>query len=299
VHKTKKELMKNNTKVRLRLSKQLFESLSKQIIAEAKTGTAAYGGYTVPVKGQPKMPKQSKSQAASPEAMMEKTPSQEKMDKGLYKETDLEESQKYHILTDFKLDGKSFKKGQTIKAQPDFDKIEDAIKAGKLTKGEHFKKGVGEGISGGGLRETEKESMKKVMADITALSKEDQAKVKKFISSHSKKSIKEDEGSSRVYSNMGQDTGDSGSSLDFTISKKGRDEDGHDYVDIDYTIIPNSKYRQAGAGSKSPRTKKYGYKRIRKDVEKDGKIVKGDINNGYITVDSENFRLDRAFLDQL
>jgi len=54
--------MKNNTKVRLHLSKQLFESLTKEIIKEAK----ANDGYTVAVK-QPKMPKQSKAQAASPE----------------------------------------------------------------------------------------------------------------------------------------------------------------------------------------------------------------------------------------
>ena len=54
--------MKNNTKVRLHLSKQLFESLTKEIIKEAK----ANDGYTVAVK-QPKMPKQSTSQATSPE----------------------------------------------------------------------------------------------------------------------------------------------------------------------------------------------------------------------------------------
>jgi len=54
--------MKNNTKVRLHLSKQLFESLTKEIIKEAK----ANDGYTVAVK-QPKTPKQSKSQANSPE----------------------------------------------------------------------------------------------------------------------------------------------------------------------------------------------------------------------------------------
>jgi hypothetical protein len=149
VHKIKKELMKNNTKVRLRLSKQLFESLSKQIIAEAK----ANDGYTVAVK-QPKMPKQSKSQAASPEvqktdkeATMDEMSSKEKMAKGLYKET-------------------------------------------------------------------EKESAKKVMADITALSKEDQAKVKKFISSRSKKqSLKEYEhhyevrnGQCRRYNDEGEYT---------------------------------------------------------------------------------------------
>ena len=54
--------MNNNTKVRLHLSKQLFESLTREIIKEAK----ANDGYTVAVK-QPKMPKQSKAQATSPE----------------------------------------------------------------------------------------------------------------------------------------------------------------------------------------------------------------------------------------
>lgn len=54
--------MKNNTKVRLHLSKQLFESLTREIIKEAK----ANDGYTVAVK-QPKTPKQSKAQATSPE----------------------------------------------------------------------------------------------------------------------------------------------------------------------------------------------------------------------------------------
>jgi len=54
--------MKDSTKVRLHLSKKLFESLTKEIIKEAK----ANDGYSVAVK-QPKTPKQSKSQATSPE----------------------------------------------------------------------------------------------------------------------------------------------------------------------------------------------------------------------------------------
>lgn len=279
--------MKNNTKVRLRLSKQLFESLSKQIIAEAK----ANDGYTVAVK-QPKMPKQSKSQAASPEVQktdkevtMEMS-SKEKMAKGLYKETDLEEGQIMVINKDFNLDGKEFKKGQRISTHLDFDKIEAAEKAGKIKQGEHFAMGVG----GGALKETEKESVKKVTADITALSKEDQAKIKKFISSRSKKALKEEgEGSSKVYGGMGQNQGDTGSSLEFTISGKGRDEDGRDYVDIDYTIIPNSKNRQRGAGSRSPREKEYGYARITKD----------DIMNGYIKVKGDSYQIGKDFFDQL
>jgi len=55
--------MNNNTKIRLHLSKNLFESVAREVLAEAKR---ANDGYTVAVK-QPKMPKQSKSQAASPE----------------------------------------------------------------------------------------------------------------------------------------------------------------------------------------------------------------------------------------
>jgi hypothetical protein len=79
--------MNNNTKIRLHLSKNLFESVAREVLAEAKK---ANDGYTVAVK-QPKMPKQSKSQAASPEvqktdaeammgeAGMTKAPSHEKV----------------------------------------------------------------------------------------------------------------------------------------------------------------------------------------------------------------------------
>lgn len=49
--------MNNNTKVRIHLSKQLFESLSSQIIAEAKKMDMSGGAYTEAVK----VPKASKS----------------------------------------------------------------------------------------------------------------------------------------------------------------------------------------------------------------------------------------------
>ena len=65
--------MKNNTKVRLHLSKKLFESLTREIIKEAKVND----GYTEAVK-QPKQPKQSKSQATSPE--VQKTDAEAKME---------------------------------------------------------------------------------------------------------------------------------------------------------------------------------------------------------------------------
>lgn len=52
--------MKNNTKVRLHLSKQLFESLAKQVLAEAKKGDMSGGAYTEAVKA-PKAPKAPKA----------------------------------------------------------------------------------------------------------------------------------------------------------------------------------------------------------------------------------------------
>ena len=110
--------MKDNTKVRLRLSKQLFESLSKQIIAEAK----ANDGYTVAVK-QPKMPKQSTSQAASPEVQktdkevtMDEMSSKEKMAKGLYKEEGKEDVKK--VIADI-----------TALSKEDKDKVRNFIKS--------------------------------------------------------------------------------------------------------------------------------------------------------------------------
>ena len=163
------------------------------------------------------------------------------------KKAELKEGQVIAIKKDFNLDGKDFKKGQTISTQPDFDTIEAAGKAGKIKQGEHFAMGVG----GGGL--------------------------------------KEESNTNKVYGGTGQNRGDSGSSLEFTISKKGRDEEGRDYIDIDYTIIPNSKNRQRGAGSRSPREKEYGYQRITKD----------DIMNGYIKVKGDNYQIGKNFLDQL
>ena len=106
--------MKNNTKVRLHLSKQLFESLTKQVLAEAKMTKEALGGYT-----EVKMPKENKAaekmtnkmqkmeevnaQSATKkmskikevnaqadtkkmQKMHEKMSSKEKMAKGMYKE---------------------------------------------------------------------------------------------------------------------------------------------------------------------------------------------------------------------
>ena len=86
--------------------------------------------------------------------------------------------------------------------------------------------------------------------------------------------LREESNTNKVYGGTGQNRGDSGSSLEFTVSKN-----TPEYLEIDYTIIPNSKNRQSGAGSKSPREKQYGTTRIMKD----------DIKNGNITVKGDNY----------
>ena len=67
--------MKNSTKIRLHLSKTLFESLTKQVLKEGKSNMGG-GAYTQAVKA-PKAGKPSK---------MDEMSSKKKMEKGLYKE---------------------------------------------------------------------------------------------------------------------------------------------------------------------------------------------------------------------
>jgi exonuclease VII small subunit len=92
--------------------------------------------------------------------------------------------------------------------------------------------------------------------------------------------IKEELDTKKVYGGIGQNQGDTGSSLQFTVI-----EDNPEYFEIDFTLSPNSKYRQAGAGSRSPREKEYGY----------AKILKKDFN-GHITVKGENFNIGKDFI---
>lgn len=114
--------MKNNTRIRLHLSKQLFESLTKQVLAEAKVND----GYSEAVK-QPKQAKETKAQKAAPEVkstdkmkkMEEKMSSKEKMAKGLYKETDMEEAfPTAGGSSTSKLGADMIKKGQAVKSTP-------------------------------------------------------------------------------------------------------------------------------------------------------------------------------------
>ena len=55
--------MKNNTKIRLHLSKNLFETIAKEVLAEAKKKDMSGGVYTEMVK----QPKSTKAEKDSPE----------------------------------------------------------------------------------------------------------------------------------------------------------------------------------------------------------------------------------------
>ncbi len=86
--------MKNNTKIRLHVSKALFENIAKEVLAEAKKMNMSGGAYTETVK----VPKQVKEVNAVADTdkmkkMEEKMSSKEKMAKGLYKEEDMDEMQ--------------------------------------------------------------------------------------------------------------------------------------------------------------------------------------------------------------
>jgi len=112
-----------------------------------------------------------------------------------------------------------------------------------------------------------------------AKASDDKPKVEKPVVKK-KAELKEESDTNKVYGGTGQNRGDSGSSLEFTVSKN-----TPEYLEIDYTIIPNSKNRQSGAGSKNPREKQYGTTRIMKD----------DIKNGNITVKGDNYYIGKDF----
>lgn len=84
--------MKNNTKIRLHLSKHLFETIAKEVILEAKKQDMSGGAYTEAVK-MPKAKKSPEVKATDKMKKMEEMSSKEKMAKGLYKEEDMEEMQ--------------------------------------------------------------------------------------------------------------------------------------------------------------------------------------------------------------
>lgn len=79
--------MNSNTKVRIRLSKQLFESLSKQIIAEAKKMDMSGGAYTEAVKT-PKASKSPEMKATNKMKTMEEEVEEGKMEENKNPEMD-------------------------------------------------------------------------------------------------------------------------------------------------------------------------------------------------------------------
>ena len=102
--------MKNNTKVRLHLSKTLFENIVKEVLSEAKKMNMSGGAYTESVKMPKKAKKMEEVNAVTDSERMRKMhemSSKEKMAKGLYKEVDA-----FEILKQYKTGMKLQKKGK-------------------------------------------------------------------------------------------------------------------------------------------------------------------------------------------
>ena len=136
--------MNNNTKIRLRLSKNLFESLTREILAEAKVNGG--GAYTEVVK-MPKVGKIKEVNAVADtdkmEKMEEKMSSKEKMAKGLYNEVDvatdkMEEAPvakpKHDVEALKKAKAKLEQRISEMETMTAEDKIEESVKKRKLKK---------------------------------------------------------------------------------------------------------------------------------------------------------------------
>ena len=80
--------MNNKTRIRLHLSKNLFESVAREVLAEAKKMNMSGGAYTEAVK-MPKASKNPEVKATDKMKTMDEMSSKEKMAKGLYKEADM------------------------------------------------------------------------------------------------------------------------------------------------------------------------------------------------------------------
>jgi chaperonin cofactor prefoldin len=122
--------------------------------------------------------------------------------------------------------------------------------------------------------EAKKAELEEQMKGMEGAKEEPKKKVKEI------KKLAEELDTNKVYGGIAQNQGETGSSLQFTVT-----ENTPEYFEIDFTLTPNSKYRQVGAGSRSPREKEYGY----------AKISKKDFN-GQITVKGENFNIGKDFI---
>jgi hypothetical protein len=136
-----------------------------------------------------------------------------------------------------------------------------------------------------GLIEKAPKAKKDVKKDAKKADKKDAKKEepKEEEKEESKKKVKElaeELDTKKVYGGIAQNQGSTGSSLQFTVS-----ENTPEYFEIDYILTPNSKNRPAGAGSRSPREKEYGYAKISKNGF-----------NGSITVKGENFDIGKDFI---
>jgi hypothetical protein len=127
-----------------------------------------------------------------------------------------------------------------------------------------------------------KDAKKADKKDAPKADKKEEPKEEKEADDSKKKSkeLAEELDTKKVHGGIGQNQGSTGSSLQFTVS-----ENTPEYFEIDYILTPNSKNRPAGAGSRSPREKEYGYAKISKNGF-----------NGSITVKGDNFNIGKDFI---
>jgi hypothetical protein len=162
-------------------------------------------------------------------------------------------------------------KGETKAEEKEEHKAEDKKKSKELDEA-RFEKGEDIGKPGKGFAKVAKAAEKEYGSKEAG---------KKVAGAILKKVLKKEElDTKKVHGGIGQNQGSTGSSLQFTVS-----ENTPEYFEIDYILTPNSKNRPAGAGSRSPREKEYGYAKISKNGF-----------NGSITVKGDNFNIGKDFI---
>ena len=165
--------MKNNTKIRLHLSKQLFESLTKQVLAEAKMSKEAMGGgaYTEMVKEKKShTPKFDAYKQPKDQLPTEKKPKVTKAEKGSSEIKKANAERKIKEVDAVSYTNKAREIGE-VSDRAETRKMEKMHE--KMSSKEKMAKGLyKEEMEDESMMDEAKESLHKVMSDVESLSKE-------------------------------------------------------------------------------------------------------------------------------
>jgi len=172
--------MKNDTKIRLHLSKQLFESLTKQVLAEAKMSKEAMGGgaYTEMVKEKKsKAPKFDAYKQPKDQLPTEKKPAPTKAEKA---SPEIKKANKERKINEVEPVSDTNK----MRTFGEVNDREDTKKMQKMHEKMSSKEKMAKGLYKEEEMEEAKESLHKVMSDIKGLSKEEKHKLHAALSKH-------------------------------------------------------------------------------------------------------------------